>query len=312
MWDWLKYFPFEDRRNKHPKPDEIRGPYLTTPVKNKWIFGDSAFYFKAPRANPVFGLFGDGKSIDAVKPGLKNILKGNWERVYSGNRDAPPDFWDTDLFYKNTWYFVGPWFSGYQADLSSLALLVSADKNSRFLKSSLFHPKVFEMAIADYLDISFGYDRSGKKPIYRGPLNWRVMPLSETIQAVVCDLHHIHNGGKDNVMLTRLVFFPVTDHQFVQVSFDFGGVAIYRDEVRTKPLMALCNSIIDSMHLEVGEATLAKWNKVKEECPDMSITEQFGELPWPLFKEKPKKKPKERDITPSDDDGQQFIPYKDE
>ena len=308
MWDWLKFFPYAKALDERPKVTEIRGPYFTKPREKKWIFGDIGFYFSAPPANPVLGLGKRWESVDSRKPGLVNILKGNWERVYSGNRDAPPDFWDTDLFYKNIWYFVGSWFVGRQAALSSLALLISANKDSRFLQSSLFHPKVFEMAIADYLDISYGYKRSGKKPIYRGPLNWRVIPLSPTIQAVVCDLHHIHNGGKDNPMLMRLVFFPVTDHQFVQVMFDFGGVAIYRDDMRTKPLMALCDSIINSMHIKVGESTLAKWNKVKEECPDMSITEEFGELPWPLFKEKPAKASKERDITPGGE--QQFIPYK--
>ncbi|MCA6063903.1 hypothetical protein, partial [Thalassolituus marinus] len=269
MWDWLKFFPFEHPRNVHPKANEIRGPYLTTPVNNKWIFDDSAFYFKAPRSNPVFGLFGDGDSVDGVKPGLMNILKGQWERVYGGS-ESPPDCWGTDLFYRNEWYFVGPWFSGKQATFSSLALLVSANNESKFLNSSLLHPRVFEMAVADYLDSSYGYKRSGESPIYRGPLNWRIQSLSSTIKAVVCDIHHIHNGGKDNPMLRRLVFFPVTDHQFVQVVFNFGGVAIYRDDMRTKPLMALCDSIINSMHMTVGESTLAKWNKVKEECPDMS------------------------------------------
>ncbi|MCA6064146.1 hypothetical protein, partial [Thalassolituus marinus] len=63
-----------------------------------------------------------------------------------------------------------------------------------------------------------------------------------------------------------------------------------------------------SMHMTVGESTLAKWNKVKEECPDMSITEQFGELPWPLFKEKPGKKVKEREVKDAGEP--QFIPHK--
>jgi len=308
MWDWLKFFPYAKALDERPKVTEIRGPYFTKAREKKWIFGDIGFYFSAPPANPVLGLGNRWESVDSLKPGLTNILKGNWERVYSGNREAPPDFWDRDLFYANTWYFVGPWFVGRQAALSAYATLISADKDSKFLNASFFHPRVFEMAIADYLDTNYGYQRSGKKPSYRGPLSWYVLPLSATIQAVVCDLHFIHNGGKENPNLIRLVYFPVTDHQFVQVMFDFGGVAVYRDEVRTKPLMALCDSIIDSMYMEVGESTLAKWNKVKEECPDMSITEQFGELPWPLFKDKPAKARKERDITPGDE--QQFIPYK--
>jgi hypothetical protein len=47
----------------------------------------------------------------------------------------------------------------------------------------------------------------------------------------------------------------------------------------------------------VGKKTLSEWEKVKDNCPDMSLAETMGEYQWPLFEEKPSKKPKERDIT---------------
>ncbi len=127
-----------------------------------------------------------------------------------------------------------------------------------------------------------------------------MLPLSSSIQAIVCDIHDIAGGPKNNPLLQRLVFFPVTKQHFSRILFDFGGVEIYRDEIRSKPLLSLADSIINSMRLDVGPSTQAEWDKVKEACPDMSITETFGELPWPLIKEKANKKRKETDITPND------------
>jgi len=294
--DWLKFFPFSIEQDSINKPTEIRGPYFPTPRLSEWRLGDLYFYFEAPWSHPVFSFDGSGSKVGAIKPGRTNILTGNCERVYGGASEN----WDLDFFYENTWYFVGPWFSGSKASLTAQAILVSASRGSGFTESNLFHPRVFEEAIANYLDKTYGYDRSGKKPHYRGPLNWRVLPISSSLQAVVCDIHQIHNGSRENPSVSRLVFFPVSKHQFVRVLFDFGGISIH-DEIRAKPLFALCDSIIDSMRLEVGASTQAEWDKVKAICPDMSLTESFGELPWPLIKEKPNKKPKERDITPSDE-----------
>lgn len=308
MLDWLKFFPYA-RGGETRKPTEIRGPYFPRLRPNKWFFGDSLFHFAAPWANPIFCLSGRGSTVDALSPGRANILTADLERLHGGFSNAPRSPWDRHLFYRNTWYFVGPWFTGYKASLDAFGVLVSADKRLSFAEANLFHPRVFESAIANYLDGFYGYDRSGKKPHYRGPLNWRVLPLSPSIQGVVCDIHHIGNSSKENPSLLRLVFFPITPNQFIRINFDFGDTAIYQDEMRATPLFKLCDSIIDSMHLDVGKATQAEWDKVKTICPDMTITETFGELPWPLIQEKPSKKTKTVDITP-DTEAPIAVPFK--
>jgi len=301
MFEWLKFFPFAWRVDR--KPVEIRGPYFSKMRKNKWFLQDSLLHFGAPSSNPIFGFSGRSWSVDAVLPGSANILKSPWQRVYNSGSDAPPSEWDYYRFYSNTWYFVGPWFTGLKARLKASALLVTPDDGGggAFEDKNLFHPKVFESAIANYLDTAYGYKKVGRKPRYRGPLHWRVLPISPSIHAVVCDIHEIGNSSKENPTLHRLVYFPVTPQKFIQINFDFGGTSIYRDEVRAKPLFKLCDSIIDSLRLQVGAQTQAEWDKVKATCPDMSITEIFGELPWPLKVEKARKKPKEVDITATPD-----------
>ena len=294
--DWLRFFPYARDRGDAPKATEVRGPYLPKPRLNQWRFGDCVLHFKAPWANPILGFDGNGRTVDAILPKRKNILTADLHPVY-GSSDSPPCEWDLGVFYDNTWYFVGSWFTGEEACFQAGGLLISADKNSSFAEMNLFHPRAFESALANYLDNIFGYKRSGKKPDYRGPLNWQVLNLSSSIQAATCDIHFIANGGEGYYNLKRFIFFPISPKKIVRIDFDFGGTSVVHDEMRSKPMLALCNSIIDSMRLEVGPATQAEWDKVKTTCPDMAITDTFAELPWPLFKEKPNKKRKEIDIT---------------
>ncbi len=297
MINWLKFFPLKWSCDNNPT--EVHGPYLTSLKNNKWIFGDCTLHFGAPRANPIFGFSGQGTTVGALSPGRTNILQTQWERVYFSGIDRPSVEWDFDLFYVSNWYFVGPWFTGHQAELSANALLITADKTYSFADQNLFHPRIFESAVSNHLDRSYGHSRAGRKAHYCGPLNWRVLPISSSIQAVICDVHTIGNSSKENPLLHRLVFFPISPQQFIQIDFDFGGVEIYRDEIRAKPLFKLCDSIIDTLRLDVGQATLENWNKVKESCPDMSITASMGEFPWPLQKVEKTPKKTETDITPS-------------
>ncbi len=98
-WDWLKFFPFSKGQETRPKYTEIRGPYFTKPRANKWIFGDVAFYFDAPWANPVFSVDGYGSSVDGLQPGRVNLLTAHLEPVYNSiSSEAPPSQWDKGFF----------------------------------------------------------------------------------------------------------------------------------------------------------------------------------------------------------------------
>ena len=47
-------------------------------------------------------------------------------------------------------------------------------------------------------------------------------------------------------------------------------------------MFELTESIIRSIKLNVGPETQAEWNKVKADIQDMSFSEAFGELKWPI------------------------------
>lgn len=298
MLDWLKFFPYCSRLDY--SPEEIRGPYFPAPKKNKWILGDSFLRFEAPWSNPVFSLSHMGRVVNSKHPKNRDILKYRWDKTYpTPDSKVPVSEWNFHVFYSNTWYFVGPWFTGSQARLTAKGVLLTLDENNRFKEASFFHPRILENAVAYELNNSFGYKTSGsgRGPHFRGPLNWAVLPVSNSIQAVVCDVHCIGNSSKDNPTLRRNVYIPISHSKLILLVFDFGGTSVLEDELRAKPLFNLCNSIIHSLRLEVGDKTLAEWNKVKDTCPDMSITDTFGELKWPLKIEKSKKR-KEVDVTP--------------
>ncbi|ABD79746.1 hypothetical protein [Saccharophagus degradans] len=298
MIDWLKYFPFAMRYDHNPA--EVRGPYFTKPKLIKWRFGDCVLHFRAPRSNSVAGITGRGCSVDAIpapKGDILKILRPNFE---ADNWDNPRFRWKFDLLFRNNWFFVGPWFTGIKARLTLRANIISVSELSKFSGKNFFHPAVFESAIADVLDCLYGHHKfnTKKRAHFRGPLNWKVQPISNSIKAVVCDIHTVGNSGKENPELARQMYIPITPNRLLLIDLDFGGTKIYNDDVCAKPLFNLCNSIIDSIRLDVGPETQAEWDKVKATCPDMSITETFGELQWPLAPEKPPKEKRELDITP--------------
>lgn len=300
MLNWIKFFPYCSRIDFSPK--EIRGPYFPKPKQNDWYIGDNILKFEAPRSNPVFSLSNMGRVLNATHPKKRDILKHDWNKIYAtANKNTPVCEWNRQLFYSNAWYFVGPWFTGSQARLGANGLLLTLEPNNRFEGGSLFHPRVFENAVAYDLDIGYGYHKTGngRGPHFRGPLNWQVLSLSESIKGIVCDIHCIGNSSRDNPTLHRKVYFPISHNQLILLVLDFGGTSILEDEVRSKPLFSLCNSIINSLKLEVGKQTLSKWEEISEATSDMSIVDSFPELPWPLKLEKQSKKPKERDITPN-------------
>ncbi|TVZ38952.1 hypothetical protein P886_3338 [Alteromonadaceae bacterium 2753L.S.0a.02] len=299
MLDWLKFFPYANRNNQ--KSTEVRGPYFQKAKKRRWMLGDSVLYFKAPRSNPIFGFSGYGRSVNNLSPCPNNVLRADWRRAHLGGSDSPPSEWLYQHFYSAEWLFVGPWFDGFQARLSASGFLVTPQNTGTFSDQNLFHPRIFESAIANNLDYRYGYHKNGRKPHYRGPLNWRVLAISKSIQAIVCDIHQIGNSSIENPLLVRLMFFPITPHAFIDIAFSFGGTEIYNNTVCAEPMFKLCDSIINSFKLEVGPQTQEEWDKVKTTCPDMSLTDSFGELKWPLKKEKKSNRPNELDITPQSD-----------
>lgn len=177
MLDWLRYFPLALGFLQKNSPVTPKGPYFSKLRPQRWCFGDSTFTFKAPWANPVFGAERFGRSIETRSPESENILDyslSSYKELF-----MPNDRWQRGWIYSREWYFVGPWFSGSQSSLLMSAVIIGQSKRNDFRSTSFFHPRVFEAAVADYLSSYYGHEKMGRKPRYRGPLNWRLVPIDQ-------------------------------------------------------------------------------------------------------------------------------------
>jgi len=276
--DWLRYFPLTLRHSNQPVTP--KGPYFPWMLKYKWQLRDSYFYFRCPLVNPVIGDPGIGrKSRSPARGDITQHSYNNGQRALqtTGGR------WDHEHFFWRKWLFVGPWFMGIKSSMGLSASIINPWKPEMFAGSSFFHPRVFENAIADYLNSFYGHVKTGRKPHYRGPLNWKILDISDTIKAALMDIHVIGNTSINNPCLKKMIFFPISDTQIINLYFDFGGTLISgRDPVNPAPMLELADKIIASFRLDVGPKTLVDWNAVKAVCPDMSITPEFGEFKWPI------------------------------
>ena len=298
--DWIKFFPFVNGRMPDHLIHEVKGPYFRKRWKNTWNIGDSQFEFYAPWANPIIGTKGDSRGTYARQPGKADVLIKTFERSIMA--DGPyVSGWDTSYFYANRWYFLAPWFKGVEATLLVKAAVVKSYEPAPGDNLGFFNPRVFELAVGQYIDKRFGKDFQGDgKPFYRGPMTWDILPISDTVNALLLDLHFIGNTCVENPLLERAMYFPVSDNQFVEITLDFGDTEILLDPVRTIPQMELCDSIISSMRLHVGPNTRAAWEKAQR--PGVKLSESMGEFNWPIIEEDALNESAERDITPANDE----------
>ncbi len=196
----------------------------------------------------------------------------------------PNNRWHYGHFFTRYWNFLPPWFTPGGSTLCMFGNIHGPGEQQDYQGSSFFHPRVFETAIADYLNSYYGFHKSYRKPHYRGPLNWRVLPLSDTIHAACFDIHDIHLS-RECPRLIRLILIPIAHDRFIEIKFHFFGTPISSDKIDTRPMFELMDAVIDTFSLEVGEHTLAQWQQVQAQCPDMSLTKDFAELQWPIKSE---------------------------
>lgn len=282
MLDWLRYFPLAFRIDSGPVIP--RGPYFPKLRVQRWVVGDSVFRFKAPWTHSIIGAERYRETARSRGPGGGNILDC---RLRSESDSVMPnDRWQVGRFYEKWWFFSGPWFARSRATFKMYGEIIGQKKRSDYQGSSFFHPRVFESAISDYLNSYYGHERVRSKPLYRGPLNWKSLPISPSVYGASFDIHQI-DMSVENPRLTRHLIFPVSHDRIVSIVFDFGDVPIgnvsfAESKVDSAPLFNLNDSIVETFSLEVGPTMQAQWDEIKAQCPDMSLTDSFGELKWPI------------------------------
>lgn len=280
MWNPIKYPHLEwFKRDLHCVP---KGPsFKWAPWKTLPLVG-CRLRLKVPRHSPAdspvkqydlpFGEDPVGQSM------------ATYPRMAMAN-----DHWGYWSVLSRFYAFWGPWMSGCKAELSFAISVIGRLKEFEFSKISFFHPRAFESVLTQYLNNLYGHRRWGStktdsRPRRAGPFDWKPH-YHLPVFGASCKIYNTGMDGKTRQINPEcLFFFPISDQHFVRVRFkrdlydrDNKGKPTYD----ASPVRALQEAIFSSMSLELSPEAQASYDRVKAQCPDMRLTEDFAPLDWP-------------------------------
>ena len=272
--NWIKYLPLELRKNKHPcKPS---GPSINSATLKQCAIEHNHIEFRAPRhsylCNTIIQM--------PIRHYHQKIVLRSFNDGVMENDD-----WKQDTFFARGWNFWGAWLTGKKASLSMNAMQIAKAKNFEYPSEiSFFHPRAFENVVGDYLNATFGHKNSGINwPAYEGPNHWQPRNLSGTFGASF-DVQQVIQGEPTSLRFQHLLF-PITKSSFIDITFIHSVTSATNAEnqrlVDPAPLNQLSEDIINSFKVKLSSESQAEWDRVKAECPDMSLATHFAPLKWP-------------------------------
>lgn len=271
MIAWLKYLPIQLRHDL--ESTDCRGPNFDDAKPVTLFAGGCAIHLRAPKHKSNCG--------DPPLYWKKDGMEGPFRTFNSGL--VATDNWVSSVMLTRSWSYWKAWFAGTEGELYLSVSVVKRNEEKAFDGVSFFHPKGFEYAIANFLDTRYGYKEYRGTPRYRAPVNWTVHDSLPVFSASF-DV----KGSNE-----RLYFvFPVSDDAFIQlvVRYSGGGEAL-RSHMET-----IAKQIVNSVSVELSPEAQAQWDRVKSECPNMSLSKTFAPLDWPI---KPEDIEKDVKLKPS-------------
>ena len=224
----------------------------------------------------------DSKRLTPVNPEqhytLDNIYRRSYTREHD-TRDTPNRIEALQLF-ERYWSFYGPWLTGPQASLKmSLFLLMPRDFDRSF---SLYHPRVFEHFVGEYLTSIFGHHRNMEgNPRYQAPVNWRPLTNWPAPAARLEVLPTSPISTSHDLFL----FFTLSDQVLAYARFTPGR---YSSEVKAEvdkrisaaPMLELTDQIIDSFSLTLSTEEKLKQQAALAGLEDTSLVTTYPPLDW--------------------------------
>ena len=259
MIDWLKYYPIKLRHDLSIKV--AQGPLFAKAKPVKLTINSCKLTLKLPKHR--------SKRITPIA--VRN-QDGMDTPFYNYNFFANK-VWENSIVLNRSWSYRKAWFAGTAGELYCTVSIVRRTQNSKFKNVSFFHPKGFEFAITNWLDNSFGhlhYDNG--KPRLRAPVNWNTqlkLPVFGATFEVTGEMPGCY------------LMFPISDECFTVVELGFSGP----NEVTLVDMKNVAAQIIDSVRLELSPAVAARLAEMKKEYGDLSLSETFAPLKWPVAAE---------------------------
>jgi len=130
--------------------------------------------------------------------------------------------WESCSLFYHTWAFNGPIFTGPLADIS--ASLIVLRFKQQLEDTSLFHPRVFEHTVAEYLTNRYSMHKEDGQHEYIAPVDWRPvlgLPVPAARFKVIAN---------DEVRLyseTEYLVFALDDKHLVSFTFHYRRGVFY-------------------------------------------------------------------------------------
>jgi hypothetical protein len=287
MRNYLKYPNIKLRARN--SPCELQGPSFTWAQNISFMLVDNVIQIKAPRHAPNNSNLEQFRALPS---------HNNFEcRPISESR-MPSQNWLEFFTLARKWAFYGPWFIGHVTSLNFSTVVITRNPDNIDSKKpyvSMFHPRVFENELCDYLTDSYGHKYDKSEADWIAPINWQpVTGLS--IFAARFDIapYHMPNTRK------HLLAIPITDSHILLFSFslsewveaahiqngkcDFAHVGQEHLRINQEPVLELMENIIQSISITFSPKNQQAYDKVKAENPDleMAVSDTIMPLKWPV------------------------------
>ena len=160
-----------------------KGPAFARAPTLRFALDDTTVQLRVPRHRSDF------KSREARHPARRYNLAAQTFRPWQSGLAV--DRWrNLDLVYRS-WSFHGPWLTGRLAEMSMYIGLLTPAKPKAGLFTptqpqagvSLFHPRAFESAVAEYLTDQYSPEKRDGKSLWAAPVNWQVLHSLPSVAA---------------------------------------------------------------------------------------------------------------------------------
>ena len=192
------------------------------------------------------------------------------------------DNWRIFEFFKHSWAFNGPWFTGRFA---SVHLIFNLTKIVNYSQSaSLFHPRFMEQVVGDRLTFLYSHrfdEFNNNIQEYNAPLNWHPidnLPVNGVQLDIEAQPFLPH-------FVRRHVYFPILDDVFAHLVFapsrPFAKPKAELDKlIDEQPMFNLIEDIIDSIEVTLSPEAKEQQETALAGLQETSLVSHYPVLKW--------------------------------
>lgn len=195
----------------------------------------------------------------------------------------------SQLVLTRNWAFYGPWFTGDLGSIQMTSLILKPLTNMKGV--NLYHPRVCEAVIADFLTAHYGKDFSLNEvpdQCYFAPTNWR--PINgqpgKGVRFDVCPNPNTLTQGVKCYFVapisTQYLFIVHCDISRSGVFTDISPKPLIDEWIDHEPFLKLANQVLDSVQIKLSpEAEAAQQEALQGLSEaDKQLVKDFPPLKW--------------------------------